>query len=53
MGANAALDSALRALCDNGYIQEVDKGSLATKYSFQGKAYRVVALPDSAKLRRR
>lgn len=53
MGANMAMDNTLRALCDNGYIQEVDRGSLVSKYSFQGKAYRIISLPDSAKLRKR
>lgn len=53
MGANMAMDNALRSLCDNGYIQEVDRGTLVTKYSFQGKAYRIINLPDSAKLRKR
>lgn len=48
-GSTAALDAALKAMCDSGYIQEVPKTTVS-QYGFHGKAYMV--LDKNAFLRR-
>lgn len=45
IGANQSLEHTIKNLMDLGYIVEVDKMTLSEKYSYQGKAYRVVSLP--------
>lgn len=45
-GATQGMDMAIRSLCDSGYIMEVDKGKMAEKFSFHGKAYRILHIPD-------
>lgn len=45
-GANAALDQAIRSMCDSGYIMEVDRAKMGDKFSFTGKAYRILNLPN-------
>jgi hypothetical protein len=47
-GATRALDDALRSLEDSGWIVSMDKAKAAEAYTFQGKCYRVVNLPQSA-----
>lgn len=41
-GANAALDSTLRTLMDDGYISELDRGVLQRDYSYHGRAFRII-----------
>lgn len=45
-GANNALDQTLRSMCDSGYLMEVDKIKLADQFSFHGKAYRILHIPN-------
>lgn len=46
-GALRAFDSALRSMCDCGYLMEMDKMKAAEDYGYQGKCYRIVTLPGS------
>ncbi len=45
-GATAALNDVLRTCMDNGNLQEMDRGKLINEYSFHGRAFRVVDLPQ-------
>lgn len=45
-GAKNALDAALRTCVDNGYVMEVTKTALSDNFNYNGKAYRVLDLPD-------
>lgn len=45
LGARRAFDDAIRGLCDNGYLMEVDKMKANEAYGFQGKCFRIVHLP--------
>jgi Protein of unknown function (DUF3987) len=45
LGATAAMDQALRSLCDSGYLAEIDKVKAAESYTFQGRCFRIVQLP--------
>lgn len=47
LGVNAALDSVVKSCLDNGYLVEMSRDKLLTDHAYQGKAYRVVGLPDS------
>lgn len=46
LGANNALEAALRSMLNSGYLMEVDKGSMVQNYNFHGKCYRILSLPD-------
>lgn len=46
LGTNKALDDTLTMLISNGYLMDVQKDKVIDAYSFHGKAYRVVKLPD-------
>lgn len=45
-GQNAALDLAIQAAVNNGYLMEVDKAKVAAAYNYHGRAYRIIRLPD-------
>lgn len=45
-GATRAFDEAMRSLCDNGYIQEIDRTKMLEDFATSSKAFRVVSLPD-------
>ncbi len=44
-GPVRALDTALRSMCDSGYLLEVDKMKAADDYGFQGRCFRIVSFP--------
>jgi hypothetical protein len=44
-GATYAMDTALKSLVDNGYIQEVGREKLVESYGYHGRAFRVIHLP--------
>lgn len=46
LGANRALDDALASLISSGYLIETNRDKMIDVYSFHGKAYRIVRLPD-------
>lgn len=46
LGAARALDDTLRSIMASGYIMEVDKLKTIDAYSYFGKAYRILKLPD-------
>lgn len=46
LGATAALDHALRSVCDSGYMVEIPKEKAGELYTFQGRCFRVVSLPN-------
>lgn len=46
LGPVRALDEAIRNLIDNGYVMDVDKLKLIEAYSYFGRAYRILRLPD-------
>lgn len=48
MGQNVALDLAVQAAINNGYLMEVDKSKVSESYNYHGKAYRIIKLPDYA-----
>ena len=45
-GAARALDDTLASLVLNGHLMEVKKDKLVEQYSFHGKGYRILNLPD-------
>jgi len=46
LGSNKALDDTVNALIANGYLMEVAKDKVVEAYSYHGKAYRILKLPD-------
>lgn len=46
MGATKALDETLRNICDNGYLQEIDRKKLVEDYATSTKAFRLMNMPD-------
>lgn len=45
-GAKRALDDAITTCMDNGYFVEMDKTKAGEAYTYQGRCYRVVQLPN-------
>lgn len=45
LGVKRAFEDSIRMLIDNGHIQEVPKDTLAEKFTYFGKSYRVLSLP--------
>jgi hypothetical protein len=45
-GSAKALDETLRSLVDSGWVMEVDKLKVIEDYSYHGKAYRILKLPN-------
>ncbi len=46
LGTVRALDETIAAMVANGYLMEVQKDKVIDAYSYHGKAYRVLRLPD-------
>lgn len=46
MGASRGISTALQICMDSGYIQEVDKMTLSTNHGYNGRAFRVLTLPN-------
>ncbi|WP_054301915.1 DUF3987 domain-containing protein [Gemmobacter sp. LW-1] len=46
LGKVRALDEAIGAMVADGYLMEVQKDKTVEAYSYHGKAYRVIRLPD-------
>lgn len=46
LGATKALDESIRSLCDSGYIMEIDKAKAFDAYGSNGRAFRILSLPD-------
>lgn len=45
LGGIRALDDAIRSLCDNGYLLEVERVKAMDEFGFQGRCFRIVNLP--------
>lgn len=45
-GANRALDDAIGALIAGGYVMEVQRDKVVEGYSYHGKGFRILRLPD-------
>lgn len=46
-GATKAFNDALRSVCANGYLMEVDKAKMKLEYAFSGEAFRIMQLPEA------
>lgn len=46
MGENRALEETLQAMLASGYLMDVNKDKMVEGYSYHGKAYRILELPD-------
>lgn len=51
-GSTEAVKQTLRSLVESGYLMEVQKDKMTEGYSFHGKCYRLLNLPDFDKQRR-
>jgi hypothetical protein len=47
-----AINHTIQSCIDQGYLMEVDKAKVAEAYSYHGKSYRIIKLPDYAALAR-
>jgi Protein of unknown function (DUF3987) len=47
LGPIRALDDCVTSMIANGYIMEVQKDKVAEAYSYHGKSYRIIRLPDA------
>jgi hypothetical protein len=45
-GSTRSLDNTIRQMIENGYIQEMDKSHMAEKHNYQGRAFRILTLPN-------
>jgi hypothetical protein len=52
-GSTEALKQVMKSLVDSGYLMEVQKDKMVEGYSFHGKCYRLLNLPDFDKQRAR
>jgi hypothetical protein len=46
LGPIRALDDCVTSMIANGYLMEVNKDKVAEAYSYHGKSYRIIRLPD-------
>lgn len=46
LGATVALDKAIQSCIDSGYMVEMPKDKAGEMYTFQGRCYRIVQLPN-------
>lgn len=44
-GATTAIDMTIKSLSENGYLSEVNKEDLVSKYGYHGRSFRVISLP--------
>lgn len=42
LGCNAAIDSTLRSMCDNGVIREMQKAEFSEDFGFQGRCFQLM-----------
>ena len=52
-GSTEAVKQTMKSLVDSGYLMEVQKDKMTEAYSFHGKCYRLLNLPDFDKQRQR
>jgi hypothetical protein len=52
-GSTEAVKQVMKSLVESGYLMEVQKDKMVDAYSFHGKCYRLLNLPDFDKQRQR